>query len=815
MWRNYFTVALRNLLKYRRFALVNICGLAVGLAVLLLTQAIVDHETSYDSFFPKHERIYAVYGDLRPEAGYGVRTMDGVHPAIRPLLAQYVLEIEASARALASEQLVRAGDEPPVYQQIRFVDPAFLDIFAFDYVDGDAAGALATPDRVILSETAARRYFGTAMAAGRTLTIDGRQEVRVGAVIEDLPKNSHFTTSLLPPGLFDPKFEMLAPMETWRALGGGDPDRDWGNFNPWDPTYVRLREGATVAAAEEGLARLYDQHFTGDARRNVEKLGLRPLQELSQYLWNASGIPVPQSARILGFVVLAIAILNYAILANAQAMVRLREIAMRKIVGASRPQLAIQFLFESVLLSGLALIPALAILEAGLSWAGSALGQQIDLFGEGGVGHAFRLLGLVLATGLLAGLYPALRIGRMTSPTGLIRAPRSRLARGVIGVQFLVASILGGLVLIIHAQNLHMRAAAGATFDNERILVFERIQDIESVKRRDTLKRELVSVPGVRSAAYISQLPYMQGNSSEPYARTHGDEASAVTLLQLRGDHDFLRMLGIPVLAGRDFSEEIASDSRRSGGEQAVVNVILNETAARQLGWDTPEAAIGETIYFGEADNATRAHRIVGIAADVNYLGLHNRIWPTIYEVRPNFARFLALRLDAGATAGVREAIDATWRRAAPDLPIIRKPLTAWFEEVMAIFNGIGRVLAPLAAIAAALAFVGLYSLAAYATERRRQEIGIRKVLGAGSGTIVRLVIWEMSRPVMAALLVGMPIAWLAAGFYLRFFSDRLAGVSLYLAVTALAALLVAAAAIATHAIRLSRTHPSSVLREE
>jgi len=815
MWKNYLTVAVRNLLKYRRFSLVNLLGLSVGLAVLMLTEAVVDHETSYDSFFPENERIYAVYSDVRPEAGFGVRTMDGVHLAVRPLLADHVPEIEASARSWVTELVVRAGDDIPFHQQIRFVDPEILAIFAFDYVDGDASGALAAPDRVILSETAARRYFGTQKAAGRTLSINNRLDVRVAAVIRDLPKNSHFTTSLLPPGLFDPKFEMLAPMDTRRALEFGDPDRDWGNINPWDPTYVLLREGADKAAAEEGLARLYEAHFSDDARRNIEKLGLRPLRELSQYLWNATGIPVPQSIRILGFVVLGIAILNYAILANAQAMVRLREIALRKILGASRRQLAVQFLFESVLLSGLALIPALAILEMALPWIGSALAQNIGLLGDDALTQVLLLTGVTLGTGLLAGLYPAFRIGRMTEPAGMIRAPRSRLARFVIGVQFLVASLLGSLVFIIHAQNIHMRAAAGASFDNDRIVVLERIRDIGSIERRETLKRELLAIPDVDSAAFVSQLPYMQSNNSEPYARAHGDEASAVTLLQLRGDHDFLRLLDIPVLAGRHFSAEIASDRPEAGATQGDVNVILNESAVRQLGWASPNEAIGEAIWFAETDEPAVAHRIVGVVADVNYLGLHNRIWPTIFEVRPEYANFLALRLGEGASGRVGEAIDAAWRRLAPDLPVVRKPLGAWFEELMAIFNGIGAVLAPLAAIAAALAFVGLYSLAAYATERRRREIGIRKALGAGTGRIVRLVIWQMSRPVFGALIIAMPLAWFAADFYLRFFSDRLDGTPVYLTVTALATILVATAALATHAIGLARTHPTLALREE
>lgn len=819
MLKNYLTIALRTLVKYRRFAIINILGLSVGLAVLILTQVVVEHETSYDRFFPDHERIYAVYTDVNPQAGYSVQTMDGVFAAVRPLLGGYVPEIELSARARASEVVVRAGDDAPFYQQVRFVDPEFLDIFAFDHVDGIGARALAEPGGVVLSEAAARRYFGTAEAAGRTLTINDKLDVRVTAVIRDLPENSHFTSSLLPPGLFDPKFEMLASMDTWRSLGFGEPDRDWGNINPWDPTYVLLREGADRARAEEGLARLYDEHFDGDVRRNIAGLGLRPLVELSQYLWNATGIPVPQSVRILGFLVLGIAILNYAILANAQAMARTREIALRKILGAGRSQLAVQFLFESVLLSALALIPALALLEIALPWIGTALGQDIRLLGDDAFGQALLIAGVTLGTGLLAGLYPAVRIARMPSLVGTIGSGGNRLTRVVIGLQFLAASVLGGLVLVIHAQNLHMRAAAGASFDNDRIVVLERAFKLPDMERRETLKRELLALPEVEAATYVSQLPYMQGTRSEPYARSGESEASAVTLLQLWGDHDVLDMLDIPILAGRNFSVGIASDRLLAGeaaSGQQEVNVILNETAVRQLGWASPDEGVGETIRFVDEDEPTRAHRVVGVMADVNYLGLHNRIWPTILVVRPESGSFLALRLREGASAKeAGEAIDAVWKSVAPDVPVVRKPLSVYFDELIALFSGIGAVLAPLAAIAAALAFFGLFGLAAYATERRRREIGIRKVLGAGSGGIVRLVLWQMSRPVMVALVLAMPMAWFGADFYLRFFSDRMAGMPLYLVATAIAALGVAAAAIATHAVRLSHTHPTLALREE
>lgn len=820
MWKNYLASALRNLVKYRLFAAINIGGLAVGLAALILTVAVVEHETGYDSFFPNHERIHAVYGDLRPEAGFGVRTMDGVHAAVRPLLDQYVPEIELSARSVASELVVRAGDDVPFYQQVRFVDPEFLTIFAFEYLDGTATEAFSGPTDVILSETAARRYFDEPKAVGRTLSINGRMDVRVAAVIRDLPGNSHFTSSMLPPGLFNPKFEMLAPMDAYRSLGFGEPDENWGNINPWDPTYVLLREGADRGSAEEGLARLYDAHFSGEARENFARLGLRPLTDLSQYIWNAAGLPVPQSVRIVGILILGIAILNYGILATAQAMGRNREMGLRKCLGAGRSQLASQMLVESVLQSALALIVALAAAELVLPGIGDALGQDIHVLGDAAFGRAALIAVITLGTGLLAGLYPALRISRLASMADLLGdgaaagGGRSRLTNVMIGLQFLVASALGGIVLVIMAQNGHIRAAAGATFNHERIVTLDRIRALGSVERYETLKQELLAIPDVEAVALVSQVPYEQGTRTEPYARALGEKSSAVTLLQLWGDHDLLRTLGIRIVAGRDFSPDFADDRLTDENHQAV-NVVLNETAVRQMGWASPREAIGETIRLVDKDEPARTHRIVGVSADVNYLGLHNRIWPSIFVVRPERASFFAIRLREAASPATGQAIDAAWHRLAPDAPVVRKSLGSYFDELFDIFFSIGAVLAFLAGVALFLSAAGLFGLAAYVTERRRREIGIRKVLGATVGGLVRLMLWQMSRPVLVALVLAMPVAWLAATLYLDFFSDRIAGVPFYLAATALAALMVAGMAVTGHALRAANLHPASVLHVE
>jgi len=825
MIRNYLTIAIRSFLRYRFFALTNLIGLAVGLAVLILTQILVGHESNHDSFFPNHERIYAIYTAYQPEADLGVSADDGTYFAVRPLLAGNVPEIEASARSLWAEVVAQAENGIPFYQTARFVDPAFLKIFAFDYLAGEAEGALDQPNEIILSESAARRYFGTPDAVGRTLTLDSEMDVRVAAVIRDLPKNSHFTTSLLPPSLFDPKFEMLAPLDAYRSLMKQEPDENWSGINPWEPTYLLLRENAEKAAAERGLRRIYETHFPEDTKKTVLGLGLRPLTELSQYIWNATGLPVPLSVQILGVLVLGIAIVNYSILANAQAVARTREIGIRKSLGAHRSHLFAQFLTESVLLSVLALVIALAIVALLLPRVGAALDQNIPLFGDAVFARFGLLAAAAVGTGLLAGLYPAFRISQMPSVAGVLNETRGgsgsgskRLTGIFIGLQFLVATVLGGLVLVITAQNAHMQAAAGDLFENDRLVVLERVQDIESDERRRTLMQQLRRLDDVESVTATTQIPYAQGKNLAGFARRHGDDAASVSLLQFWNAQDFFATFEIPIVAGRSFSQAFASDRLAVGeaaAEQDSVNIVVNETAVHQLGLGSPEQAVGETIYFADSDRTGRAHRIVGVARDINYLGFNNRIWPMVFFMRPEAARFVAVRLREGAPADVAAAIDETWRQISPAVPVVRNGLTTYFEQIFAIFLGIGRVLAPLAGVALLLSLAGLFGLAAYSTERRAKEISIRKVFGGSAGKLVRLMVWQMSRPVLVSLAVAIPLVYLAANLYLDFFSDRIAALPLYVGATALAAIVMAWMTVIGHAMRAANRHPAAVLREE
>ncbi|MEE8371904.1 MAG: FtsX-like permease family protein [Sphingomonadales bacterium] len=819
MLRNYLISAYRNILKNRMFAFINIVGLAVGLTVYVLSQLIAGYEATHDSFFAKAERIHLVSATFNPSRNIGALIALGVQTPIAPLMREMVPAAEVTARLYDMQYLVRVGDKV-FYQPIRFAEDGFLRIFDFEFLAGSPETALADPSGLILTESTARKFFGEADPIGRTITVDRNRDLRVTALIRDLPKNSHFVSSLI---VDDVAFEMIASDRVFLELSGYDADNRWGSMSSNYLTYALLREGVTASEANRQLKALYDQHVGEEIQKVILSIELMPLHKINLYPWEASGMPAILGIQLLGLLVLVIAGMNYANLATAQVMGRTREVGLRKTMGAGKRQLFAQFISESMLVAVAALLLALGLIEFALPALNSATGKAFSfgvLADPAGVAELVLLVALV---GAVSGAYPALMISR----GGTVQMLRGEFGKGRRGnwvratllvLQFTISIFMAVGVSIIYSQNQQI-VKSGAVFDQDQILVIERIQQDGITENWATLKNEIGRIPGVGTVAFVNQPPFEQSNTNTTVTSEPGNQATGFTVGYMAVDENFLTALDIPLLAGRSHSLEVMNDKYRldEAGEPVggVLNVMINETAMRRLGVSEPAEALGKSFYGTTYSDNAREFRVVGVVPDINYRGFQNRVRPLMFMWIEENYRYMLVRIESGAPANVVDQIDSIWAKIVPDYPIKRVFLSTIFEEVYKVFKAVTGVIAGFATVALVLALFGLFGLAAIMAAKRTREIGIRKVLGAGTSDIVRLLIWQFTRPVAIGFLLAAPLGYFGARFYLDFFADRVALTPLPFLLAGGMALLFAWITVSGHAWRVARANPITALRYE
>ncbi len=816
MFRNYLVTAFRNLSRIRLYAAINISGLAFGIALFVLAQLITSNERTFDHFFPNAERIYAVYGLFTPEADVGVRSSIGVQSRVAPLIESDVPEVEFVARAF-TRQYLATHEDLKFYQNIRFVDPNFLDIFRFDFVQGDAATALNDPSGLIITSSMAEKYFGNEEAIGKVIRVKNKTDLHVTAVIKDLPANSHFSKSII----VDMPLQMLATTAALEKVSDFKLEGNWYNMSTSEVTYVLLKNNVAPEVVNSRLQTLYEEHVPEANREYMASFELRELTQLNLYPWEATGLPVITSIDVLGLLILIIAIFNYTNLSTAQLLGRTREVGLRRVMGASRKQMFSQFMTESIALAVLALAIALLVLSVVIPFLNDLAGKNLEL---GLLSQPVRIAWLALlaiGTGALAGCYPAWMISRGRT-IGLLNGALAQGAKSgfirnaMLVAQFSIALFMMMCAGIIYTQNQMLESSSHA-FDRDRIVTLYRMSRDEIKEKVDTLRTEFERIPGIERFAMSNQVPFEQEQSTGLFGHTAA-KAETIDMYRISIDEGFLETYDIPLLQGRNFSDEYTNDILVTDEErnpvQDSVNTIVNELALEQLGF-SPSDALDKTFYRYVTDGPTVEYRIVGVIANANFLGFHNSLKPIVFVNRPDNQRIASLKLKGNSIQQTLEEIDRVWEEQVPAFPIERQFLDKHFNDVYKIFRGINVALAGFAGMAVLVAIIGLFGMAAFMAERRTREIGIRKVLGAGIVDIVRLLLLQFSRPVLIAIFIAAPLAWVTAGLYLNFFAERAAmPVGLFLE-AGIALLLLAWVTVINHALRVARSNPILALRYE
>jgi putative ABC transport system permease protein len=809
MFWNNLKIALRNLRKNKLFAFINVAGLALGMTIYVLGGLIADYESTHDAFFANSDRIYTVGSSASPNLNMGIDKINVANSAYGPFIEAELSDVEAVARTLRYAYLVTMG-ATGFYQTITFADPALLDIFDFEFIEGDP-GALRDPMGLILSRKAAIKYFGRTDVIGEVITLDNQYDFNVMAVMDDVPQNSHFNSTLV----IETALDVLAPMQALSVLRNFDISGDFKDLSMGNMTYVLLPEHLDKAWLETQVDELFERHPPPGAEPLIDDLYVDPLQHANLAIWDMMGIPVTTVVQLLGLLVLVIAGVNYTNLATAQSLGRSREVGMRKTMGADRLQLLTQFLVESLLIATVAMVIAVAALELIIPAMNNMANKVLR------IDYLQTLPWLVATTGfvgLLAGLYPAWLITR-ASPIDALRDEARKGKKGatmrsvMIGAQFAISAFMLALVAIVYVQNQRVEEAS-YIFPRSEIYTLDRLNAEDVRGRLDALRHELEALPNVDSVALSSQVPYEQNNNPFTLTGSPGDDAGKFSGNWLAISPEFLETYDVPLLAGRNLDRNIAND-RLEYDTTETLNVLVNELTLAKLGIGSPEEALHRRIYDLDEENTLRELVIVGVVPTQNITGLFNADRPWIYRYAEPSLRIASIRISGGNMLASVEAIEDVWKRVIPDYPMQGRFLDETFDDVYNILAGMNKALAFFAFIALTLALIGLFGLAAFMAAQRTKEIGVRKVLGANSAQIARLLVWQFSKPVMWALAVALPAAYLASNIYLDFFADRIESPLLILAVAGAIAVMLAWSTVAGHAFRIARANPVLALRYE
>jgi putative ABC transport system permease protein len=818
MLRSHLIVILRNVAEHKLHAAINILGLAVGVACCLLIGTFMAHELGFDRHYADADRIYRVSPDFYEtgdNAGWS-HPAANVQPAAALLLQEFS-EIEQTARIWGQRaKLAREGDAPAAYlDRLRWADQSFFDIFDLDWLQGDPAEALARPFTIVLTETLAGKYFGDEDPLGQTLLLEDSWPLEVTGVIRDLREDTHLSA------------DAIASMDSGFAVLGYDYPDNWSfrNFH----TYVRLREGASIASVEERLPELVQRHKRPDSTMRTmtatKLTNIHLRSRRSGELETSGSIGTVYTFGVIALCILLIACCNFVNLSTAGASQRAKEVGVRKVLGSDRSRLTRQFLGESVLFASVATVLALALVELVLPFFGSFLGRTLVLdLGD------FRVLAAVaafaLSVGVLAGSYPAFYLSAF-EPARVLKSDLTRgragalFRKALVTAQFSIAILLTILVAIVHAQTSFARDI-DLGFDAEGVVIVSPIDGLTGARWR-TFKQELLAHPGITHVAAGSMYP---PNIGEWLVRGQGGSEQGRRMHAMSVGYDFLETYGVKLIAGRSFSEARGTDGfvlPSSERPHSPAAYVLNERAARELGW-TPEDALHKWFEIDFAGDFSRAARgpVIGVVEDTYVESVREARKALVYLVPPEiwggagptFSR-ASIRITGNAQAGTMELIDAKWRALLPGTPLDRHFADTELAALYAAEERQMHVLTAFVLLSTFIASFGLLGLAAYMAGRRSKEIGIRKVAGASAAAIVASLTRDFTKPVLLANLLAWPVAYLIAQRWLEGFAYRIEPSLLHFVGAGGIALVVAWCTVGAIALRAASRRVVDSLRYE
>ncbi len=809
MLKNNLKIAFRNLWKHKQVTLINVIGLSVGMAACVLILLFVQYELSYDRYHENADRIYRLSREWRNADGETSLHLGHVASPFAPFLANdFPEEIEHIVRLVdtGGSFLVNyeAGDVQIVDKDFFFAEPAIFNIFSFPLVQGNPETALSEPGSVVVTESTARKYFGDSDPIGKTLLFpENGMTVQVTGVARDVPDNAHF------------HFNMLGSFATLENFMGEETLMTSWNNNSM-ATYLLLPEGYEPKSLEAQFPDFLDKHLPGANAEYTPSesnfLHLWPLTDihlhshLDSEIEDNGNITYVYLYTIIALFILAIACINFVNLSTARAGRRAKEVGVRKVMGAVRGSLIRQFLSESVLIALLSLAVALLLVELVLPFFNDFVGQSlsVNIFENAFV--LLLLVAIVVIVGVVAGSYPAFFLSsflpaKILKSGSVPRGQHALLRSGLVVLQFAISIVLIIGVFTVENQLDYLKSKP-LGFNRDNLLAFPFNENV--YQQYEQLKPQLLRQPGVRNVTITSRVPTGDLLDSQAGKYEVKGEMRDIDfrLADVDVDHDFLTSFQIDLVAGRNFHINRASDSTEA--------FILNETAVRTMGWDSPEEAVGKELYYGG-----RRGYIIGIAQDFHFESLHQPISPVLFKITDGRARSLIVRIDQSASDAVISSLKEQWAYLMPGIPFDYYTISDRYDAQYAKEDKLSQVVQLFSGLALLIAALGLIGMASYVAEQRTKEVGIRKVLGASVSQILLLLSQSFSKLVLLAFVVACPLAyWLMSRWLANFAYYDSLSVWVFL-IAGIIALLVAWITVGSQTFRAATRNPVDSLRSE
>ena len=812
MFKNYFKIAWRNLVKNKTFSFINIIGLASGLACFILIALYVADELSYDRFNEKAGRIYRINSDII-FGGNKLYLAVASDPMGATLKKDYP-QVEEFVRFFNSRgsKLVKKGKEFIRENNVAHADSTIFDVFTLPVIAGDAKTALNEPNTVVISESAAKKYFSTTDVVGKNIETDdnGSTLYKVTAVIKDIPHNSHFN------------FDMIFSMDNVQY--------QWGNFlSNNHQTYLLLRPGTDYKEFEKNFKQVINKYILPQAAQfmeiksmdEFEKAGnkleysLMPLTEIHLRSDRVPELGVNGNIQYVyifsavALFVLVLACVNFMNLSTARSASRAKEVGIRKVVGSEKKLLVRQFLTESILTTVISAVLAIGIAWLCLSWFNNLSAKQLLISDLLQPKYLAFLIALPLIVGILAGIYPAFVLSSF-NPIVVLKGKlsgglkRSRLRNVLVVGQFTASIFLIAATIIVFRQ-LNYIQTKKLGYSKDQMLIVNGTGALGN--NRDAFKNEVSTFSGVKGATYAGYLP-VAGSSRNDVSFSSEAAMTSTNSLNMQVwniDHNYIPLMEMEIVKGRNFSKDFGTDSNAT---------IINETAAKSLGWDDP---IGKKLYTSFQDggsNTLISREVIGLVKNFHFESMKENIGPLCFRLANN-SWATAFKVNTNDIKQLLSNIESKWKAMAPGMPFSYQFMDESFDNMYRVEQRTGKLGLTLAIIAILIACLGLFGLATYTAEQRVKEIGVRKVLGATISNIISMLSKDFMVLVLIASALAIPLAWWAMDRWLQDFAYRInIGWWIFIAAGVIA-LLVALITVSSQAIKAALANPVKSLRTE
>ncbi len=800
MLKSYFKIAIRNLSKHKLYSLVNIAGLTIALTACLLIGLYVWNEITYDKFHHNADRIVRVTMEYSNAGTVNKTAVTGTR--VGPEFKRQFPEVEAFSRTIKGSRVISRGDKVFTEDNVLFADSAFFSMFSFKLSEGDARTCLNSPEKIVVTRQMAKKYFGNEEALGKTMKLANGDEMMVSGIAEDIPGNSQI------------RFDIVMPFMT---LGAAKQDEQWFTANY--VTYILVRNRNHI----EGLQQKITTFMKGVSRKELFPQSndylthrLEKLRDVHLYSNVGGGIEPGGNIvyvyilSVIAFLILLVACVNYTNLAVVQSAGRAVEVGIRKVLGAHRRQLLVQFLGESFVVVFASLILSLVFCFLILPHFNDISGTSIGFSSVGEPAIMGMVLGSAILIVLITGLYPAILLSR--SKLGSIMKSGIRVSSSggyvrkiMIVFQFVVSVFLIASSIIVTEQLGFIRNKE-LGYKKEHLIILP--IDNKTREHYEEFKSAIVSQPGILGVSGAYETPSFIEWSDGVSAET-GTGKKELSVNAIPVDLDFISTLGMQLAAGRDFNRtDLLAQDTTDNYKNYQNSYIINEKAAAELGW-TPEEAVGKTLHKGSPGI------IKGVVKDFNFSSLHDPIGPLVIFLEPHYVFQMFVRVKGENIQSTLSAIERVWKTRVSHRPFEFKFLDEEYYSLYKTEQRTAQIFSLFSGLAILLACLGLFALAAFTTVQRTKEIGIRKVLGASIAGIAVMLSKEFLLLVGLAILISIPIAWYAGSRWLQDFAYRIELSWWMFLVAGVIGVLIALIAVSSQAIKAALSNPVKSLRTE